>query len=421
MRLQDLPEDILAQILTGETSIEAVGLWMTWNRQMMAKLTNGGVQELNIATLTVTKDLKWPQYLKLWKLKTLRISALDWHSTRRVGPQLRAELRQLWSGLETLEIGGPGVESAFELRDVKAAKKTASHKDPPKKKAKWTDAAADTGDWNMDATHPRLQRLKIASDDSNTKGGAPKLNFGSVALLPRSLTHLDISNTFFAIDASECVHLPPQLSTLILPSSYLHLPVINEHNIHTLPPSLTYADTLSGTGSCYTLAALMELARDEKEILPNLSVFPRLSNVMEWYNVFHVAGDRWRSNVLKMDVGYSHEPQKKPKDFVSIMPEPWSSMRTFGHSIPPSNWLLELPKTLTMLTLKAMDWKTQPSHTTWPATLTSLDLTEDLLPQAHFSSLPRNLKNLFVKATGNHPNRADFLLKGQTFLSTVDE
>ena len=420
MQLQDLPIEVLAQILVGEASIEAIGLWMTWNRQMMAKLVNGAVRELEIGTLTVNASSKWPQYLKLWKLKSLRISSLKWHSNRRIGPLLRAELRQLWSGLERLEIDGDGVELAFELQNSKPTKPSTSLRNPPTKKAKLSDSPAeakDTGDWNMNTTHPHLTRLKIASSRTSPK---TRLKFGSITFLPQSLAHLDVSGTFFTIDASECAHLPPQLETLILPATS----VITEHNIGALPPSLTQVHTAGNTGSCFTSAALLALARDPKVILPNLAVFPGPYDVLMWYNLYHVAGDKWRLNTLDMYI-YSSGMSIKANDFVNVLPEPWESAwrrQSFYSATPTALWLSEaLPESLTKLSVDAIDWKSDPSYHVWPATLTSVELRNDMIPQSYFSALPRNLKELTVRSTGYHPDRSALLLQGQTSLSKVDE
>ena len=419
MQLQDLPIEILARILVGETSIEAIGLWMTWNRQMMAKLVNGAIQELEIGTLTVNASTKWPQYLKLWKLKSLRISSLEWHSDGQIGPLIRAELRQLWSGLESLEIAGHGVEWAFELQNAGPTKTSTSLLNPPEKKAKLSDSTAEaniTGDWNMNITHPHLTRLKIASSTAYNK---LPLNFGLITSLPQSLTHLDVSGTYFKLDASECAHLPPQLETLLLPSSR----IINEHCIGALPPSLTQVHTDGDAGACFTPEALLALARDPKVILPNLAVFPGPCDVLMWYNLYHVAGDKWRSNILDMSI-HSSRMLVQAKDYISELPKSWeSAWRSGFHAAAPTAlWLSEaLPEALTKLSVDAINWKSDPSHDTWPATLTSFELRNDMIPQSNFSSLPRNLKELTVKSIGYRPNRSALLLQGQACLSGVDE
>ena len=149
-----------------------------------------------------------------------------------------------------------------------------------------------------------------------------------------------------------------------------------------------------------------------------------------WYNIYHVAGDKWRSNIVEMSIYHgilTEEATLKNGFFVLTLPASWDVAWKKGSffNAPTALWLSEeLPKSLTKLSLESIDWKSDHSHPTWPATLTSFELKYGAFSSPNFSSLPRNLKELYVKTIGPSSSAADIpdlLLQGQTFLNTIDE
>ena len=427
-RLQDLSEAILAQILAGETSVEAVALWMTLNRQMQAKLANGAIVHLELDRLWLTEQVSWPQYLKYFRLKSLKISFLR-IPVHPPGPYIRRELRQLWSGLESLKIRGPVVAKGFQLSN--ATKKPTKHARKGTKRAKLAEDVELTpeevlsGDWNMNLTHPSLKTLIIAGTVPFTNGTFPPLQFGNFAFLPRSMTYLDVSHTGWRLSRDDCINLPPQLTTLIVPSSNRDIdplvesqvPATIDHGIiDCLPHSLTIIDSPKGTGACYTPQALDLLSTPNRTCLPNLASFPVLQTLQQWRQVHlqHIEGGglgEWPENVFSMNLtrrwcsGDSSSPSwSRPEIFV------------FHH----------LPKTLTSLTMGEIDWKELPPQNAtasfWPPTLTSLTLTANAACSNYFHLLPRDLKRFtFCAESETHVVRdLASLMRGRTALSNID-
>ena len=427
-RLQDLPEDILAQILVGEISVEAVALWMTLNRQMQAKLNNGGILHLELDPFIIGGDVSWPIYLRNFRLRSLKFSSLSTPVTPP-GPYIRSELRQLWPGLESLEVRGMDVEKAFKLAKPPTKKKRAAKfSRKGNKRAKLAEDVEPTpeevlyGDWNMNLTHPSLKTLIIASTHTFNNRTHPPIDFVNIAFLPRSLTHLDVSHTRWTLTQEDCINLPPQLITLIVPSKpaprrnwrYTPIddggdlePVINEFVIDCLPHSITRIDSPTGTGACYTTAALLTLATPERTCLPHLYEFPDTGTTQLWEEVHQLNGGKWPSNLFKMVL--------KP----SLRNDSWSSdIFAFHH----------LPTTITSLTTESIKWsdhpQPNPNETIWPPTLTSLTLTDPYCCN-YFHLLPRNLKRFTLHTRRDSDNSrvrdlSTLATSGQTTLNNID-
>lgn len=430
-RLQDLSEDVLALIFVGECSVEALALWMTLNRQMQAKLANGGLNHLEITHINIANGVSWPQYINRLKLRSLRILRLQCRTELPLGPQLRSELRQLWHGLETLEIGGQDVEKAFELEKHvskrKKPKKVTYSRKGPSKRAKLADNAdpsaeeALSGDWNMNITHPSLKSLTIASGGAFRNGRFPKLDFGNVAFLPRSLTHLDVSQTGFLLTVEGCLNLPPQLTTLILPRTSLQVedpPPINDDIIDCLPHSLTRIEPCSDAGACYSLEAMVKLANPHRKCLPNLASFPDCGNLEYWYYLYKQHG-AWPSNVFEMDLT-TNTNVEFPEDWIHSYSPQWPS------GWPYTSFLEQLPFTLTSLTAKKLPWTQLAAAPDrfWSSTLTSLSLRQKEIDHHFFHLLPRNLKR-FKLWLWDHRGTTDasvalLLQRGRDILQDID-
>ena len=435
MRLQDLPEDVLAQILVGPVSSQAIALWMTLNHQMQAKLLNGGVVHLELRSFVFRKEASLTVCLQRFRLQSLKISS----TLSPVSPApaaIRREIRQLWSGLEHLELGGENAMKVFNLHIP--AKKPKKYSRKGSKRAKIAEDVEPTpeellaGDWNMNITHPNLKTLILACPTPFQKGRFPPLDFVNTAFLPRSLTYLDVSRTGWTIYYEDCINLPPQLTTLILPAAprlalrqddggiildhpkYDVVPAINEHIIESLPHSLTRIDSPSGTGACYTAKALYMLAKAELHILPNLISFPDCENFRLWCQIHDLHGRKWPQNLHEMTF---------PSGFSLLGPRPdtWSpTIFVFHH----------LPTTITSLTAESIKWKSHPAlgpnESIWPPTLTSLTLTRDSHCYNYFHLLPRNLKRFSLYSDQSRDyidvlqDPASLMTFGQTILNNID-
>lgn len=387
MHLYDLSTDALALILRGSLSPSVLALWKTGCRQLQSKLCNGGVRELEFCVDSITM---WPQCLKSLHLQSFSLTATSIKIHNLIGPGLRAELRQLWHGLETLEIVGDEVVKAFALEKLAPNRKRITH--APRgatKRAKVAEEAeidpeeALFGNWDMNLTHPRMTRLKIGATSTSKKGIHPRLIIGNLGFLPRSLTSLDMSQTYLELTNQDCHRLPPQLTTLILPSYDHFPPVINKGNMPYLPSSLTYIDTVNKDYRCFTLPGVIALAESDGKLLPNLVSFPiPKASPASLHSTFLKGGGLWPQNVSFLSIG-------RPEGsfaFTSILATP----------LPPK--ALYMPPQLTSLFMTRVDWTglgTQMAPGFWPPTLTTLTLEDSYLAPQYYWLLPRNLKTLF--------------------------
>lgn len=250
MILSDLPSDLLGLICSYKSPGIVLKLWRSGDRQCISKLCNGSVAELYLR-FRETKSLdkcRMPGILRYLRLRSLKISWRDCTtcSLASAGAILRKDLSQVWSGLESLEIIGTPAGEVFSSSSSSSAKKIASHLKGEAKRAKGreyddNDSQEDSeGDWNMAATHPHLKKLILWTRAPFETGPYGSLNIASYDVLPRSLTHLDLAGTYLTLHPDDCIKMPPQLRTLILPPLGRHFHLINKENIGALPSRNTH-------------------------------------------------------------------------------------------------------------------------------------------------------------------------------------
>lgn len=396
-RLQDLPEDVLAQILVGETSVAALALWRTFNRQLRAKLINGGINHLELGAVTVGNHGSWPRYLNLFKLRSLTIDLLSCSSELRTGPMVKGELQRLWHGLETLEIRSCNFHAVFklgeEVESIKKATDTHRGSSPPAGSIEYCGSnSGDTisDDWDMTLTHPNLKSLILGTRWILAPSSlSSRLDFGNVGFLPRSLTHLDLCQHQLEFDMNLCLNLPPQLTFLCFDTTKSAPPITGEL-IDYLPHSLTEITSNRGTRECYDMTALVKLANPARKCLPNLATFPYNGPAEYWYLIYrqHRA---WPVNVCFMHLTLG---RTEGRDHID-----WRNLNSIGYPQEwlPENMITHLPKTLTSLKTSRITWSLVPENAAyfWPPNLTSMAL-QDSKCFRNFALLPRTLKTLEI-------------------------
>ena len=394
MLLANLPEDLLALLLTGDLSWVAIALWKAGNRQLMSKMSNGGVRDLILVLHPKPDsfDVVWPQCLKHFRLRSLSVS---WRHSSACpftppGETLRAELRQLWKGITHLTLIGKSAEKVFLHKlppKPKKPKKSNYSRKGPVKRAKISEyddvsdtiASASTpitDTWIMSETLPNLTRLTISTGNPAKNGKFNALSIRSFDVLPRGLVYLDLSECSFTLYAEDCEKMPSTLRTLILPHN-----AVTEDNITSMPTSLKHIDSADRKSRCYTHEALKLKFNDETgSILPNLlelgvSLFP--SHFSELYTDI---GETWSLPIKELQVLIP------PQDFRT------PTSRAF-FEFPVHSRMF--PATLTRLKTCRLDWDAIPDSSIWSPSLTHLELeTLDCIHNGNFPKLPRGLVTL---------------------------
>lgn len=413
MRLCDLAEDVLALILTKELSSAVLALWQVGSRALMSKLANGGVKEIKLVSSKWCRPLPWPQCVNHFQLRVL---SLTWNCGRRSDAQLRDNLLSLWKGLDELEIIAWNAERAFALEPPPSSFSEDVYNKPSAKRSKTKELSDETltrGDfslprWDMSVTFPSLRSLVVGSWPSSDTGRYAQLHIGNFALLPRTLTHLDLSRNTVALLPSECAALPPSLETLVLPSPPsnsrwdtqesqnmpIFLPAINVGNIRHLPLSLTRIESDSEKESCFTHEALVLLAK-KPSILPNLISFPSYSTLsipaLLADNDGRLPGSQVSLSVSSKDLNTWYNP-------TFVYPTSLTSLKLTSCGFTGQF----LPRLLQHLEVSELDWTKIESTPDlfWPSLLKSLKLTgDDRFCVTHFPLLPRTLEKLEMLVT----------------------
>lgn len=388
MLFEALPADILALVLDGDLSWASIELWKSGNRLLMSKLMNGGVTDVSLSAYSWNNRTVWPECLKHFRLRSLRIKTVR---SPQTSLQLREELKQLHIGLENLELEGHGVTQAFILATrsipISPALQPASTASNSEQQS---NTPTSNINWDLNATHPRLKSLTLTSWDPSTKSPS-RLDFGSYALLPRTLTHLDVSGTQFILDKEDACHFPPELAILELNENSTHLDV---GDLLRLPSSLTSLPSQD----IFTDEALLAIISD-MELLPNLTPSVRanirLYSALPIYYENH--GKEWPSTLNNIDIN---------------LLKPEIAWNLIGASLPPKltslvagidicslitpDWLSSvLPISLTQLSLVSVPWATLPDASVWPPNLSSFTLMNDREFHPNlFKLLPRTSTHL---------------------------
>lgn len=425
--LEHLPPELLARILCEHLSWAAIELWKCGNRSLMAKMMNYGVRELNLEAESWPKAATWPRCLKHFRLRSLAVTFHVPLTGVTSGTKLREYLMQLPPTLEKLELEGPNVLAAFRLTSASKSKSKASSSD---------DEGKSISKWDMNVTHPRLRHLRIGELGVSEFGYAParpKLRIGSYALLPRSLTYLNLRHAALSPPTAEqMADFPRGLETLAFasrlydPQSPKQSASITATNVFHLPPSITDLGTqeeiydLKVSRKHPTLLhptrtygfgidklAIQILLKQWKTILPNLKHFPipktNFGVENTDYNYIYKYGLPLPDCILSVAlVSMASQPPPWPSSLTELE-LPISNVEAFS-----LRWIKDLPSTLTKLKLRAIAWDELDEGTNinffqnlpW----TSLTLGYDeKFAQDLFRHLPRSLRTLDVNSAHHVP------------------
>lgn len=374
MKLQELPVDVLQQILNGHNAWAALELWKCGSRVLMSKLANYGITDVILRASRVITSARWPTCLKHFHLRSL-----DIHLSGAFLPikHLRSELLQMQRGLISLKLCFENSTEAilsghpsplFQLKQT--------HLDPSNPSLDPSSGASSLfNPW----TDPfgSLQTLEV--NPSRSISFFPEGIFG---LLPRSLTSLFISKFVYSGDC-DFSHLPPSLTRL-----HLSEHSISESNIRTLPNSIT--DLGEGVSE-----AVLGIVVADPLLLPNLTSNP-VSFTLEWApDKLDIIGMRSKglARVDKIDVLRVHDIAGN--DFVPNLPTHLTKLVLSG--ILQSHDLLShqiklLPATLTHLEVETIEWASVEASF-WPPNLVQLVYNDEqgCLNLEHFHKLPRSL------------------------------
>lgn len=385
MRLNELPADILREILRGSNSYLVIELWKCGNPQLQRTLANHGVEEVNLLDKKRFSASRWPRMLKHLQLRSL---AIESSSPLGSDALIRKELLSLHHGLQSLTLRFEwAAEALFGMEGSLAAEAP-----PPAKRAKKAPRAATSHSLEshsvpMHSCFPLLAHLDLV--DSNYYSN--KLRREHWRLLPQSLASLVLGVSFI----EELTGLPTSLTRLELPQISLDSSLASE-----LPASLIELHAHIREES-----VLDDLLTAEKSgRMPNLDPFPFTSfaGLRDLDPVRKSGG--WPKNTKTL-----HLSDVDAKTFVGLLPP--SSLTKLSLSLLPSHrhfqpHLVALPATLTQLSTSAIDWKgVRSKPSCLPPSLTSLVLHKDpKFEIRHFPLLPRKLKELHVKSNNRPRN-----------------
>lgn len=378
--LEDLPVEVLANILNGPSSWAAIELWKTGSRLIRAKLVNGGIQELILKDIHPEVLPVWPRCINEFHLRSLSFQI---EAASILPNMLQDHLRSLHSGLKRLVIHAPGVAWAI-FAPLATFGLSASLPQPPPAKRPKAGLSGQLGQeepkyWDLNATHASLEHLEII--DRTFVVGSESMEFSR---LPRTLHSLTVlcRRVFLTEDLSE---LPPDLTSLTLPIGSIGVGALE----HILPKSLTHisADSLNHE-------ALLALAKNP-EFLPNLERFPDgNSRTFPIYTTLMNSKVTLPYNLYSLDLHGDEEDARieLPRNLrvlsaVRKLLDPKLDCATLKHY---------LPSTLTELYATGINWKAV-TVSVWPRTLTKISVVRDNNFSAErFCLLPRGLKHLNV-------------------------
>lgn len=406
MKLDQLPIEVLSLILSPNNSWIAFELWKTGDRALQAKLAHGGVQEIDlVASKTIKSPPKWPKSLENFQLRSLSIvrpiHAVSGHK------ELRAGLSQLKTCLKRLTLVFEGAETALFLKvwappdTPHQDDDTANTSDEVKHTGLSVDTLYELSDLVTRFVH--LEHLKV--------GGSSFVPFmfndSFLALLPKSLTSLDLHQAPNIFRFTSFDQLPPHLERIIFPRSN----EVSKAMLRSLPPRITDVGTLSEEAKVY-------MAKNPN-LLPNLP-FPLLDSMFNYStgpSIFHQADNQWhpRLQSLTMYSTWSDletlvvslprqltclNMQRIMKDLI------WS--KSLVKTLPPALKTLKIASTVLWNEIESLDW---------PPLLSSFHLYEDAtICSENYHRLPRTIETLDLLL---RPLYAEYALFDETHLLTL--
>ena len=232
MRLSDFPVDVLAHILNGEVSYASILFWKSGDRQMMEKLSKGGITHVELEDSNERVPGRWPRCLKNFKLSSLSIA--QGHGFESLA-EVHNELRQLHQSLEKLELLFIGALKAIFPTTSSVLRRQVSHyqsitegddnveieelssisSGTSRKRAREEDVDDEQMLPLKDGSYDSNKRMKLGEGSMDQSFGNMVWNMNSTH--PR-LRHLTINPRFETVTLDACLlpHLPTSLETLTL-------------------------------------------------------------------------------------------------------------------------------------------------------------------------------------------------------------
>lgn len=382
MKLDEIPVELLAQILSQDLSGAAVHLWCCGSRLLQYKLSRGAVIDLFICLSPYAPA--WPTCLpNFTKLRSLNVNgaALLESSTEK----LRLAIESLPPGIKSLKVHQEGtIPALFDLPQNDAPP---SRQSPSKKPSSASSNTTSPSTSHSSAHSPWfkvLTELESLEINDFSSPATPRI----FPLLPPSLTSLVFSDSVSA-RFPDLAELPSHLMRFILPVHSL-----SNRNLITMPPHLTDIGLNVGYYALHTLFS-------KPNLLPNLISFPTndgsaLPEVC-FEKVRHNHGGIWPHNIHSLNVLIMSKIETLPKNLISLTIE---NCAGFIDSL----WLRTvLPRSVSKLSLssKPITWD-EVSVSDWPTNLTDLQLPRNdrRLDPSRYSALPRSLKKLNFTLSG---------------------
>lgn len=398
MKLEELPVEILALILDGPLSWASVALWKSGSPPLLSKLMNGGIKDVVLTAEPWNTRAVWPKCLKHFRLRSLSVNTVRTPSSF---DGLQNELKQLFSGIESLELLGSGVTQAFNLERPFPPSPGEPLASPPSSTAQAVSPIIEDKKrevlWDMNATHPRLQHLKLGGLSTPH----PSLCFGNCELLPRSLTSLDIQKTAFQVNSANLSRLPPNLRSLAWSG---HCRALSEDDLRNLPASLTSITYDGDISPILDYSAMLALVGDPTllpQLPPSVRVNIDMGRAITTFYGSH--NSQWPSDIRSLTVKGDLETwevvgKSLPTRLTSLHINP-----RFSQFID-SRWIQEtLPISLTSFTASSIDWSIVSDASIWPPNLMLFELLDDReVSPKHHHLLPRSLKTLALNKRLNN-------------------
>lgn len=415
--LLDLPPEILDHIIgSRDSSFVVINLWKCGNHLLQKKLASG----LTYVHLEGSKffpslfplllcNLRALRYLSVSSPENLMKSVIGWKAVRS----------QLSSTLETLRLASHDSEHAF----FNFAPGT-DEDDPEAIDTQYPRGVSRFID--MEKLFPRLQTLDF--------GGSSCLQFGDAAALPSTLTHLCVG-TFF-LDYTDEAGAPDKRLVSALPKSLKSLGASvqlrvgwkgtigdNEEAIARLhkdwsevPPQLDYLRTCTITPPEPDL----DLSWLPKKLKGALTLAPQYSFSPE------------RKTILSLptqleELSISNLPSSYGQDWVADLPKHLTKLTLSPHRSLLGAVVTHLPRSLTSLTShqRLFEWSEIESAMEscgegkfWPPNLETLLLPSESLAVEYIRLLPKTLKMLSVTVSDprdRHTDQTPLKIDGRAF------
>ena len=235
--LARLPKEVLAQLLTSTNSFLVINLYLCGDKRLNYKLEHGGCVEVNLLDRKMDSKSRFPSLLKsLLQLRRLKI--IRYGYLLHPHGYLSLALQELSPELRKLEIQSFGCYEAF-LRfpdpNLESYPEGIFY-DYNKGRSRL---------WNIGATFPKLQELKIGRNVKGvfSRAKAP-IEMQDLVVLPDSLTHLSMNLAFVGEFEDLAAILPRNLQVF---ESFK----LDTTSVKIWPPNLTYLSHMDSPGSTH--------------------------------------------------------------------------------------------------------------------------------------------------------------------------